>query len=405
MAGNVSYGSLPFSEQIEFFRRKFNTKTDAWTDVYGSAHDSEFMVAGANRDALLADLRTAVEKSLDGGTLETFRKDFAAIVARYGWSYNGGFEWRSRTIYETNLRSAYMAGRYQQLMDMRDTHPYWEYVHSDVVEHPRQEHLGWNGMVLRADDPWWIYHFPINAWGCQCSVIARTEDDLRRMGKDGPDTAPPVKFMARVIGQRSPGGPRTVIVPEGIDPGFEHTPGRSRYFSEVPPPRGSNPVGDGPFTPVAEAPATAAPLPAPRPAPVPDDDTDAVDAFLQLFGATGDQDAAFRDPTGQRIAIGSDMFASPEGQGQIPLTLAQALKLAETIQHPDEIWAQIVWLPEEQQSLVRRYYLARLQQEGEANPLSVVFATGRDGWAGNISTDDTLLQSLRQGIRLWSRED
>jgi hypothetical protein len=125
MAGNVSYGSLPFSEQIAFFRRKFNTKTDAWTDVYGSAHDNEFMVAGANRDALLADLRTAVEKSLDGGTLETFRKDFAAIVARYGWSYNGGFEWRSRIIYETNLRSSYMAGRYQQLMDMRDTHPYW----------------------------------------------------------------------------------------------------------------------------------------------------------------------------------------------------------------------------------------------------------------------------------------
>ena len=213
MAGNVSYGPLPFSEQIEFFRRKFSTKTDAWTDVYGSAHDNEFMVAGANRDALLADLRTAVEKSLDGGTLETFRKDFAAIIARYGWSYNGGFEWRSRTIYETNLRSAYMAGRYQQLMDMRDTHPYWEYVHSDAVEHPRQEHLGWNGMVLRADDPWWIYHFPINAWGCQCSVIARTEDDLRRMGKDGPDTAPPIKFIARVIGQRSPGGPRTVIVP------------------------------------------------------------------------------------------------------------------------------------------------------------------------------------------------
>lgn len=91
MAGNVSYGSLPFSEQIAFFRRKFSTKTDAWTDVYGSAHDNEFMVAGASRDALLADLRTAVEKSLDGGTLETFRKDFAAIVARYGWSYNGGF--------------------------------------------------------------------------------------------------------------------------------------------------------------------------------------------------------------------------------------------------------------------------------------------------------------------------
>ncbi|MBZ7325207.1 hypothetical protein FMK80_29605, partial [Klebsiella oxytoca] len=97
------------------------------------------------------------------------------------------------------------------------------------------------------------------------------------------------------------------------------------------PPRSSNPIGDGPFTPVAEAPATAAPLPAPRPAPVPENDTDAVDAFLQLFGATADRDAAFRDPTGQRIAIGSDMFTSSDGQGQIPLTLAQALQLAEAI--------------------------------------------------------------------------
>lgn len=134
-------------------------------------------------------------------------------------------------------------------------------------------------------------------------------------------------------------------------------------------------------------------------------ETDPVDAFLQLFGATADRDAAFRDPTGQRLAIGHDMFASSNGQGQIPLTLAQALQLAETIRNPDEIWAQIVWLPEVQQSLVRRYYLARLQQDGGADPLSVVFATGRDGWTGNISTDDTLLQSLRQGIKLWSRED
>jgi hypothetical protein len=107
---------------------------------------------------------------------------------------------------------------------------------------------------------------------------------------------------------------------------------------------------------------------------VPEGETDPVDAFLQLFGATGDQDAAFRDPTGQRIAIGSDMFASPEGQGQIPLTLA-GTAAGRYHPHPDEIWAQIVWLPEEQQSLVRRYYLARLQQEGEADPLSVVFAT------------------------------
>ncbi|MGE1673770.1 phage minor head protein [Pseudomonas aeruginosa] len=68
-------------------------------------------------------------------------------------------------------------------MAVREERPYWQYLHSDAVEHPRPKHESWNGLVLRWDDPWWQYHFPINAWGCQCSVRALSEDDLRRMGK------------------------------------------------------------------------------------------------------------------------------------------------------------------------------------------------------------------------------
>ncbi|WP_240479394.1 PBECR2 nuclease fold domain-containing protein [Pectobacterium carotovorum] len=362
------------------------------------------MVAGANRDDLLADLRTAVEKAITGGTLEQFRKEFAAIVRRYGWSYNGGFEWRSRVIYETNLRSSYMAGRFQQLMSMRETHPYWEYVHSDVVEEPREEHLAWDGMVLRWDDPWWLYHFPINAWGCQCSVIARTEDDLKRMGKIGPDTAPPITFVERIIGQRSPGGPRTVFVPQGIDPGFEHTPGRTREFSQVPPPRGDDPLAadispDGLSAPATDVP----PLPSPQPAPQPSASDNAIEAFLSAFQASLAQPAVFLDAAGQRLAIGAEMFDAPSGVGQIAAS-DRLLLLAQGIRSPDEIWAQVVFSPEQQQSVVHHRYLARLQSPG-ADVLSVVFETGADGWAGNITADDTLLQSLRSGVLLYRRED
>ncbi|WP_174866804.1 PBECR2 nuclease fold domain-containing protein [Pectobacterium polaris] len=404
MASNVSYGSLPFREQIAFMERKLNTKTDAWTDVYGAEHDNEFMVAGANRDDLVADLRTAVEKAIVGGTLEQFRKEFAAIVQRYGWSYNGGFEWRSRVIYETNLRSSYMAGRYQQLMSMRETHPYWEYVHSDVVEEPREEHLAWNGMILRWDDPWWIYHFPINAWGCQCSVIARTEDDLKRLGKTGPDTAPPIKFIERVIGKRSPGGPRTVFVPQGIDPGFEHTPGRTREFSNVPPPRGDDPLNADISPDSLSTPSTGSPaLPPPQPATPQSDSDNAIDAFLSAFQASLTQPAVVTDATGQRIAIGAEMFAAPDGNGQIAES-DKLLLLAQGIQSPDEIWTQVVFSPEQQQSVVHRRYLARVTLP-DASVSSVVFETGTDGWAGNIAADETLLQSLRSGVLLYRRED
>lgn len=403
MANNVAYGSLPFREQIAFFQRKLNTKTNAWTDVYGAEHDNEFMVAGANRDDLLADFRQAVERAIaEGGTLADFRKDFASIVARYGWSYNGGFEWRSRVIYETNLRSSYMAGRYQQLMAMRETHPYWQYVHSDAVEEPREEHLAWDGLVLRWDDPWWVTHFPINAWGCQCGVIARTEDDLKRMGKTGPDTAPTITFVKRTIGQRSPGGPRTVFVPEGIAPGFEHTPGRSKYFSQVPPPRDGDPLAPEAMQP---AETSAPPLPAPQPVTGEKWKGNAVDEFLRAFGATPTQPAAFRDVAGQRIAIGSEMFAARDGDGQVTDTVYLLQMLAQTILAPDEIWAQVVWLETLQRAVVRRRYLARFQVSGQSEPVSVMFETGADGWVGSSSLTRAELQVQRQGVMLYQRGD
>lgn len=159
----AAYGSLPFAKQLAFFKRKLNLSTESWTDVYKSEHDWAFVVAGANRDALVADFRQAVERAIeDGWSLEKFRKSFDSIVAQHGWDYNGGRDWRSRVIYETNLNTSYAAGRYAQLQAA----PYWQYVHADWVTHPRHQHLAWNGLVLARDDPFWHTHFPPNGWGC-----------------------------------------------------------------------------------------------------------------------------------------------------------------------------------------------------------------------------------------------
>ncbi|HEL3182401.1 TPA: hypothetical protein UME25_004593, partial [Stenotrophomonas maltophilia] len=95
MAG-VAYAQLPFREQIEFFRRKKNVLTESYLDVWESEHDSSFMVAGANRDALLADFRQSIDRVIaEGRTLQQFREDFDRIVATHGWDYNGGRNWRS----------------------------------------------------------------------------------------------------------------------------------------------------------------------------------------------------------------------------------------------------------------------------------------------------------------------
>lgn len=211
----------PFAEQLDYFRGKLNLPTERWDDVLGAAHDRAFIVAGAMQADLLDDLRGAVDRAIADGTgLEAFRRDFAQIVQRAGWDYTGGFDWRTRVIYQTNLRASYAAGRWAQLNDpaLLKARPYWRYVHSDSVQHPRPLHLAWNGLVLRHDDAWWQTHFPPNGWGCQCRVVAATEGQYQAAKKNrAPDDGTWTHIDSRGVEH---------TIPNGIDYGWAHAPGR-----------------------------------------------------------------------------------------------------------------------------------------------------------------------------------
>ncbi|MFQ1055275.1 PBECR2 nuclease fold domain-containing protein [Gilliamella apicola] len=406
---NVAYGSLPFKEQIEFFRRKINIPTNSYADIYNNEHDYAFVVAGANRNALLNDFRAAIDKAISQGTtLEEFRKDFAEIVEKHGWSYNGSFSWRTRIIYETNLNSSYQAGRYQQLRDAK--FPYLEYLHSDYVEHPRELHQSWDHLVLNFNDPWWNTHFPPNGYGCQCRIRGRTKGDLKRMGKDGPDTAPSINWVDRVIGENS-GNPRIVRVPEGIDPSFEHIPGQSRLDNFVP-----NPLDTDP-TLKRGLPSSKATDEWPAIREVSKNrllekgltEEDYANIFLNEFGATLTKPAIFKDVAGEALVIGKQLFTvsktgelkvTKRGREQFLLLLADSLKL------PDEIWTRMEYFDHLQKSVVRRRYISRFMIDGEIKPMLAVFEVGDDGWLGvtTFAPDNPeYLEQLRVGVRVFKR--
>ncbi len=216
----------PFREQVDFFRAKLNLPTDRWDDIRKAAHDRAFIVAGAAKADLLDDLQGAVEKAIaDGESIAKFRERFQDIVKRHGWhGWTGqgtkkGEAWRTRVIYQTNLTQSYNAGRYQQLNDpdLVKRRPYWKYVHSDTVAHPRPLHVSWSGIVLHKDDPWWQTHFPANGWFCKCYVTAVPPSEFKG------DTAPDDGFEMK---QDSQGNWHRV--PKGIDLGFDHAPGSER---------------------------------------------------------------------------------------------------------------------------------------------------------------------------------
>lgn len=212
---------LPFAEQIDFFRRKTNLGTQAWTDIWEAQHDRSFVVAGAMKADLLNEIRQAVDKAIaTGTTLETFRKEFRDITDRLGWpgtagaGSKGGFNWRTKVIYETNLRTSYAAGREAQLADpgLQALLPFRRYVHNDSVLHPRPLHLAWNGLTLPHDHPFWQTHSPPNGWGCRCRVTAVAAP------RKGDATKPPAGWddMLEDTG-----------APPGIDKGWGYAPGAS----------------------------------------------------------------------------------------------------------------------------------------------------------------------------------
>ncbi len=241
MAASAEYVAQPFQAAIDYFRGKVPLPTERWTDLWEGMHARAFTVAGATREALLCDIRQAVDKAISQGTtLETFRKDFSQICARHGWSPRGGQDFRARVIYETNLSTSYAAGHYKRMTDpdVRDARPYWRYVRSSS-EHPRPEHLAWVGITLPWDHPWWERHYPPNGWGCKCGVVSCSPRELRQLQAEeaaqratGEDVTTPIRTEAPPEStyewtDRRTGEVRQV--PKGIDPGWAYNPGKAAW--------------------------------------------------------------------------------------------------------------------------------------------------------------------------------
>lgn len=210
----------PFPEQVAFFRGKLGNlvPTASWRDMQRSAHDAGFMVAGASKADLLADLAGAVDAAhTQGESLDAFRARFGEIVQRHGWQgWTGsataaGRAWRTRIIYTTNLSTSYAAGRLSQLKHF----PLWVYRHGASRE-PRPQHLAWNGLVLPAEHPFWRTHYPPSAWNCSCYVTGAhdMEAAVRRGGTAG-YTEPPEGWDVRDARGLLP----------GVDEGWDYAPG------------------------------------------------------------------------------------------------------------------------------------------------------------------------------------
>lgn len=184
--------TLPPEDAISYLEKKgFKIGWD-WHETLDNAHSKAFTVAKVARIDLLQDIRQSLITAMQQGqSLEQWKASITPALQDKGWwgkkivvnpegreqEVQLGSPRRLRTIYETNMQSAFAAGRYKAMLAGAETRPYWEWRHISI-SNPRKQHVALNGKIFSYDDPFWSVAYPPSEWGCKCRIIARSRREV-----------------------------------------------------------------------------------------------------------------------------------------------------------------------------------------------------------------------------------
>lgn len=248
--------SLEPKDAIKFLQAKGAQISGNWTEMLDGQHARAFTVANVTKLDVLQDIQDSLAKALKSGqTLQQWKDGLVPELQRKGWWQRQGTTaelqaagrvdaqgviakgltaTRLKTIFQTNMQSAYMAGRYEQMVEQAEERPYWQYV-AILDSKTRPAHRALHGKVFSYDDPGWGAFYPPNGFNCRCRVrnftrleieqrqipLSSTEGKLRQVQvplKNGESAA-----VTRLVDRSLPGGK---FQP---DPGFSNNPGQSAW--------------------------------------------------------------------------------------------------------------------------------------------------------------------------------
>lgn len=185
--------SLAPADAISYFQSKGFKIGWNWQDTWQEVNSKAFTVAKVVNAEVLDTIKTSVAEVLaTGATERQFQKELTPVLKKQGWwgkkivvdsegnaeVVQEGSAHRLRTIYRTNLQTAFQAGRYKQQFENADARPWWTYV--SILDGVAR-HDGMHMKTFRFDDPIWQYLYPPNGWGCRCRVRAMSDSKVQRL--------------------------------------------------------------------------------------------------------------------------------------------------------------------------------------------------------------------------------
>lgn len=403
----IDFTGRPPAQVVDYLERKVvgGRFSFSYRDVEREEHLVSFVAAKAMTRDVLLDLHGAlVEAAKAGTTPAKFIEDLTPRLQAKGWwgrkaqvdpltgktkMVELGTPRRLKTIFNTNMRMAHAAARWERFEDNAATRPILTYHHTPQLN-GRPEHIALDGISLPIGHVFWKTHFCPNGYECKCFVTSEragaavtSEEELQRVGAYDTQT-----YVNKRTGE-------TREVPVGVDPGFDYNVGQARLASFAPPaaPERQRPLVQGERTPRAlPTPRQARALPSGvrlRPDLAGGDAASVFEAFSKVLGK-GEAEV-FIDRAQVPVVVGQRMFERHTAEGasiaakeHLAGRAAYAEILASTLKDPDEIWHSIQARADGTSVMVRNY--VSWIKGGDGREAFVASFHDRDGvWWGTTA--------------------
>jgi len=178
----------------EYLKSKKPESHFDYDEIMHDAHKKAFTVAKMMNLDLLKDTQASLAKAFKEGVgFDEWKKSVKPMLAKKGWLGNikvkdpkTGEEKeiyvgnrRLRTIFNTNMRTAYAKARYES--QMQSLGEYFRYT-AVLDGRTREAHRKLHGKTLPKTDKFWDTNYPPNGWGCRCKVQVLTEAECVARG-------------------------------------------------------------------------------------------------------------------------------------------------------------------------------------------------------------------------------
>lgn len=218
--------SLPPANALEYWKTRVPMTKAEYEAQGAEARKRAVYVGGLAKADLVREVCESMHKSMaEGTTFEAWKRDIGPRLKKAGW--DGATPYRLETIYRTNVQSAYMAGRYAQMMRAVKLRPYWQY--SAVADgRTRPAHLALHGKVYPADHAFWGTWYPPNGFRCRCTVKSLSKRQVQARGLAVESEIP------TVLDEQAHGIPGLGTVSMAPDKGFSGNVGRDWWQTLAP---------------------------------------------------------------------------------------------------------------------------------------------------------------------------